>query len=400
MIKNIKDKKVILRVDFNVPLDSSGQITDDTRIRAALPTIRTLLDRGAAVIILSHLGRPLKDLHQDGTIKKEKYSLRHIVSRLSELTGTEVNFVADTIGVQVDQALDRLHPGEILLLENTRFYAEEKQGDADFAKALARLGDVYINDAFGTAHRAHASTAIIAQYFDADHKGFGQLMEREIHMADKLLYSHRHPFISILGGAKVSDKILLIKELIPLTDIFIVGGAMAFTFIQAQGGEVGNSLIEQDQLLIAQELMSYAQSRQTQFLLPKDVLAADRFSADADTRVCPAGRIPKNYMGLDIGPASIEYFSLAIAKANSILWNGPMGVFEIEKFARGTWEIAKAVAAQTEKGAFTLVGGGDSVAALKKTGLQDHVSFVSTGGGAMLSYLEGKELPAIAAIKD
>jgi len=400
MLQQLKGKKALVRVDFNVPINANGEITDDTRIRMALATVRYLLDDGAAVILMSHLGRPLKKLLPDGSIDRKKFSLRPVAKHLSGLLGQEVGFVEDCIGDTVRQAVDRLEPGQILLLENTRFYAEETKGDPDFAKKLAALGDVFINDAFGAAHREHASTATVARYFDQRHKNFGFLMDKELKNARHLMEEGRRPLVAIVGGAKVSDKIGLLDALIQKADDIIIGGAMAYTFFRATGGQTGNSLVEEDKLDLARQLLEQARQAGVRIHLPVDSIAAASFSADADYKVTPSDQIPDQWMGLDIGPDATKAFSAVIAGAGSILWNGPMGVFEMPAFATGTMAIARAVAdATTDHGAFSLVGGGDSVAAVNQSGLDDRISFISTGGGAMLELLEGKELPGVAAIR-
>lgn len=391
--------KVLVRVDFNVPLNSDHQVTDDTRIRAAVPTIRKLLESGAAIILMSHLGRPQKKRKEDGSIDRENLTLRHIVPTLEEQVGVEVKFVADTVGEEAQKAVAELEPGEILLLENTRFYKEEEAGDEAFAKQLADLADIYINDAFGTAHRAHASTTVVARYFDAEHKGFGLLMQREIENATKVLDNPTTPVTAIVGGAKVSDKIQLLDRLMGLANNILIGGAMAYTFWKAKGGEVGNSLIEEDKLELARELLKKAETKGVQIVLPKDSIVAEAFNNDAEHRVAPSDEVPEGWMGLDIGPAARAEFESVITQSKTILWNGPMGVFEMANFAEGTKSVAESVAKATQKGAFSLVGGGDSVAAVNQMGLSEEVSFVSTGGGAMLEFLEGKELPGVKAIK-
>ncbi|MFN8244164.1 MAG: phosphoglycerate kinase [Ferruginibacter sp.] len=392
---NFKGKKALVRVDFNVPLDDQFNITDDTRMRATLPTINKILADGGSVILMSHLGRP-----KDGPT--DKYSLKHLIKHLYELLGSQphVYFADDCIGEQASLTASMLKGGEVLLLENLRFYKEEEKGDAAFAEKLSKLGDVYVNDAFGTAHRAHASTAVIAQFFPAGNKMFGLLMEAEVTNAEKVLHNAEKPFTAIMGGAKVSDKILLIENLLQRADNIIIGGGMAYTFWKAQGKIVGNSLVEEDRLALAVELLQKAKDKGVNICLPMDSTIADKFAADATTTNCESYGIPDGWMGLDIGKKAIADFSEVIMKSKTILWNGPMGVFEMEKFQEGTKAIARAVAAATEKGAFSLVGGGDSVAAVNQFGLADKVSYVSTGGGAMLEYFEGKELPGIKAIKE
>jgi len=386
-------KKALIRVDFNVPLDADFNITDDTRIRAALPTIRKVLAGGGSAIIMSHLGRP-----KNGP--EDKYSLRHLVPHLSALLGTQVRFVSDCVGADALAQTRQLGPGEVALLENVRFYKEETYGDEFFAGRLAEHGDVYINDAFGTAHRAHASTAIIARFFPHT-KMFGYLMEAEILNIDKVLRHPNPPVTAIVGGAKVSSKIAIIENLMQRVNHIIVGGGMAFTFVRAMGGNTGASLVEADKLETAAELLKKAKSAGVKIHLPTDCVAADKFANDAHTMQVPIGQIPDGYMGLDVGPESVALFNDVIGQSKTILWNGPMGVFEMENFAHGTIAIAKELARVTaENGCFTLVGGGDSVAAVNQFGLASQVSYVSTGGGAMLEYLEGLELPGIKAIRE
>lgn len=399
MIENYRGKRVLVRVDFNVPLDANQNITDDTRIQAALPTLLELKEGGARIIIMSHLGRPQKKKNSDGSLNVTKFTLANLVDHLSNLTNTKVTFASGTIDSDAQQKAADLNDGEILLLENTRFFAQESNGDEHFARSLADLGDFYVNDAFGTAHRAHASTATIANFFATDKKGFGLLMEREINNASMILEEHQHPFVCILGGAKVTDKIGLIEKLLPIADTFIIGGAMAFTFIKAMGGQIGKSLVENDKLDLANSLLKMAAENNTKLLLPIDAIAADKFSEEAKIETHKIDQIPEDMMGLDIGPASIELFRDALQGSKTILWNGPMGVFELDSFAEGTKKIAVSVAEATKQGAYSLVGGGDSVAAINKMKLSDEVSFVSTGGGAMLEFLEGKQLPGIQAIK-
>ncbi|QNN43052.1 phosphoglycerate kinase [Pedobacter roseus] len=388
---DFKDKKALIRVDFNVPLDDEFNITDDKRIRAALPTISKILKDGGSVILMSHLGRP-----KDGPT--DKYSLKHILTDLSALVGVEVKFADDCIGESaVNQAAD-LKPGEVLLLENLRFYKEEEKGDVAFAEKLSKLGDVYVNDAFGTAHRAHASTSIIAQFFP-EAKYFGYLMASEVENAEKILNHAERPFTAIMGGAKVSDKILLIEKLLDKVDNLIIGGGMAYTFAKAQGGEIGTSLLEADKQELSLELIEKAKAKGVNLILPVDTVIADRFANDADKKDVTSGEIPADWMGLDIGPKSVALFQDVIKNSKTLLWNGPMGVFEMESFQVGTKAVAEAVVAATkDNGAFSLIGGGDSAAAIAKFGLEDEVSYVSTGGGALLEYMEGKELPGVKAI--
>jgi phosphoglycerate kinase len=393
---NFAGQKALVRVDFNVPLDKkTGAITDDTRIRATLPTIKKILADGGSAILMSHLGRP-----KDGP--EEKSSLKQLVPHLQELLGadTHVFFANDCIGEQASLTASILKPGEVLLLENLRFYKEEEKGDVAFAEKLSKLGDVYVNDAFGTAHRAHASTAVIAQFFPGDKKLFGLVMEGEVIAAEKVLHNSEKPFVAIIGGAKVSDKILIIENLLQRATDVIIGGGMAYTFMKARGGKIGNSLCEDDRLETAVELLKKATEKGVSIHLPEDSVIADKFAADAETRVSPSDAIPDGWLGLDIGPKAAGIFSEVIRKSKTILWNGPMGVFEWEKFQAGTKAIADAVAESTEHGAYSLVGGGDSVAAVNQFGYTDKVSYVSTGGGAMLEFFEGKELPGIAAIKN
>lgn len=387
-------QKALIRVDFNVPLDKQTQaITDDTRMRAAVPTIQKILADGGSVILMSHLGRP-----KEGP--EAKYSLNHIVAHLGKLLGgAPVHFADDCIGQQALDKAAALKAGEVLLLENLRFYKEEEKGDAAFAEKLSKLGDVYVNDAFGTAHRAHASTAIIAQFFAADKRMFGLLMEGEVESAERVLHKAERPFTAIIGGAKVSDKILIIENLLERATDIIIGGGMAYTFMKAQGGKIGNSLCEEDRLDTATSLLQKAAAKGVNIHLPADSILADKFAADANTSTAPSNAVPDGWMGLDIGPAACEQFANVIKRSKTILWNGPMGVFEMEKFQHGTKVIATAVAEATQGGAFSLVGGGDSVAAVNQFGFADKVSYVSTGGGAMLEYFEGKVLPGIAAVK-
>jgi len=385
-------KRVLLRVDFNVPLDDKLQITDDSRIRAAVKTIQKIRNGGGRVILLSHLGRP-----KNGA--ENKFSLRHLLGHISELLGTKVKFAEDCIGPKAKAVVDRMKDGDVVLLENLRFYKEEEAGDEFFAGQLAENGDVYVNDAFGTAHRAHASTAVISRFFPTD-KLFGYLMEDEVKNIDKVLRSAATPITAIIGGSKVSGKIAIIENLMDVAQNILIGGAMAFTFIKAQQGKVGNSLVEEDKLETAIDLIALARNKNVNLYLPTDAIIADAFSNDANRKESGIASIPAGWMGLDIGPKTIAHYREIILMSKTVLWNGPMGVFEMEHFAHGTSEVAKALAEATAtKGAFTLVGGGDSVAAVNQFGLADKVSYVSTGGGAMLEYLEGVELPGIAAIR-
>ncbi len=397
---NVGGKKVLLRVDFNVPLDENKKVTDDTRIARATPTITYLLEQGAAVILMSHLGRPQKEKLEDGSIDYDKFSLAPIVETLEDRIGCQVTFVEDTIGEKARDAAAKLEPGEVLLLENTRFYSGEEKGDGDLAEGMAKLADIYVNDAFGAAHREHASTATVAKHFDASRKAFGFLMEAEVEGASKLLESPDRPVTAIVGGAKVSDKILLLEKLLDFADNVIIGGAMAYTFSLAKGGKVGNSLVEKDKTDTALRLLKKAETTNTKIYLPVDTVVGKDFANETPSQIVKAGEIGDEWEGLDIGPDSISLFSEVIANSKSILWNGPMGVFEMANFAKGTNAIAKAVANATkDKGAYSLIGGGDSVSAINQAGLADDVSFVSTGGGAMLELLEGKELPGLRAIR-
>lgn len=389
---NFKGRKALIRVDFNVPLDKKTfAITDDTRIKAAVPTIKKILGDGGSVILMSHLGRP-----KEGP--EDKSSLKHLVSHIAELLGTNVQFANNCIGKEAVDKAAALKPGEVLLLENLRFYKEEEKGDAGFAEKLSKLGDVYVNDAFGTAHRAHASTAVIAQFFPRDKRMFGLLMESEVSSAEKVMNNAEKPFVAIIGGAKVSDKILIIENLLERATDIIIGGGMAYTFEKAQGGKIGNSLCEDDRLDTARELLKKAEAKGVCLHFPSDSVIADKFDAAALTSNAPSNNIPDGWMGLDVGPNACEQFINVIKRSKTILWNGPMGVFEMEKFQHGTKCIAMAVAEATQDGAFSLVGGGDSVAAVNQFGYSNQVSYVSTGGGAMLEFFEGKELPGIAAI--
>ncbi|MCA0399125.1 MAG: phosphoglycerate kinase [Bacteroidetes bacterium] len=386
-------EKALVRVDFNVPLNDKFEITDDTRMRAALPTIQKILKDGGKVILMSHLGRP-----KDGPT--DKYSLKHLVKHLADLLpGVKVHFAEDCIGEKASTAANSLGNGEVLLLENLRFYKEEEKGDKAFAEKLSKLGDVYVNDAFGTAHRAHASTAVIAEFFPKNKRMFGLLMEGEVASAEKVLHQAAKPFTAIIGGAKVSDKILIIENLLEKATDIIIGGGMAYTFMKAQGGKIGKSLCEEDRLDTATDLLKKAAAKGVNIHLPADSIIADNFSNDANTSAAPSNAIPDGWMGLDIGPMAADEFSNVLKRSKTILWNGPMGVFEMSKFQHGTRKVAEAVAAATATGAFSLVGGGDSVAAVNQFGFADKVSYVSTGGGAMLEYFEGKELPGIAAVK-
>ncbi len=386
--------KALVRVDFNVPLDEQFHVTDDTRMTAALPTIRKILADGGSVILMSHLGRP-----KDGPT--DKYSLKHLLPHLQELlgAGVELQFADDCVGDVATRKAAGLQPGQVLLLENLRFYKEEEKGDRGFAEKLSKLGDVYVNDAFGTAHRAHASTAVIADFFPAGKKFFGLLMEGEVASAEKVLHKAEKPFVAIIGGAKVSDKILIIENLLERATDIIIGGGMAYTFCKAKGGQIGNSLCEEDRLQTALDILEKAEKKGVSIHLPPDSVIADKFDAHANTSTAPSNHIPEGWMGLDIGENACSQFANVIHKSKTILWNGPMGVFEMHNFQHGTKAIAKAIAEATKNGAFSLVGGGDSVSAVNQFGFSDDVSYVSTGGGAMLEFFEGKELPGIAAIK-
>ncbi|MFM6983769.1 MAG: phosphoglycerate kinase [Chitinophagaceae bacterium] len=387
---NFKNEKVLVRVDFNVPLNAEFSITDDSRISATVPTIKKILNDGGACILMSHLGRP-----KEGPA--EKYSLKHIVNRVSELTGAKVHFAPDCIGEDAAQLAANLQAGEILLLENLRFYKEEEKGDVAFAEKLSKLGTFYVNDAFGTAHRAHASTAVIAQFFNGK-KCFGFVMAGEIANAMKVLDNPARPFTAIVGGAKVSDKLLIIENLMNLADNIIIGGGMAYTFAKAIGGQIGKSLCEEDRMPLTLELIEKAKAKGVKLLLPSDSVVADNFANDANTAICSNDAIEANYMGLDIGPDATKVFCDTIRNSKTVLWNGPMGVFEMSSFEAGTKAVAQAVADVAQAGGFSLIGGGDSAAAIHKFHLADKVSYVSTGGGALLEYFEGKELPGIKAV--
>jgi len=389
---NFKGQKALIRVDFNVPLNDKFEITDDTRMRAAIPTIKKILgDRGMA-ILMSHLGRP-----KEGPA--DKYSLKHLIKHLNKLLGgAPVLFANDCIGEQAGLTASMMRPGEVLLLENLRFYKEEEKGDEKFAEKLSKLGDVWVNDAFGTAHRAHASTAVIAKFFPQEKRMFGLLMEGEVASAEKVLHQAEKPFVAIIGGAKVSDKILIIENLLERATDIIIGGGMAYTFMKAEEGKIGNSLCETDRVGTALEILKKAEQKGVCIHLPSDSVIADKFAADAQTSMSPSNNIPDGWMGLDIGPNACEQFSNVIKHSKTILWNGPMGVFEMHNFQHGTKAIAVAIAEATQKGSFSLVGGGDSVAAVNQFGFAEKVSYVSTGGGAMLEYFEGKVLPGIAAV--
>lgn len=386
---NFKDKKALIRVDFNVPLDEHMNVTDNSRIVAAKATITKILEDGGSCILMSHLGRP------NGV--QDEFSMKHILKDVEKVIGVHTFFVSDCIGEEAEKAADNLKPGQVLLLENLRFHKEEESGDKNFAKQLSKLGDIYVNDAFGTAHRAHASTAVIAQFFP-NQKSFGYLLEEEINSIKKVMETGEKPVLAILGGAKVSSKITIIENILDKIDHLIIGGGMTFTFVKAQGGQVGNSICEDDKMELALEILEQARKKNVKVHLPVDVVAANAFSNTAETQIVKVAHIPEGWMGLDAGPQSIQNFHDVVLQCKTILWNGPLGVFEMENFANGTIELGKSIAEATENGAFSLVGGGDSVAAVKQFGFENKVSYVSTGGGAMLESLEGKTLPGIAAI--
>ncbi len=389
---NFSNKKAIIRVDFNVPLNDQFQVTDDNRIVAAKPTIDKIVNDGGVAILMSHLGRP-----KNGP--EDKFSLKHIVSKVEEVLGRKVTFINDSVGADVEKVVADAKAGEVILLENLRFYKEEEAGDETFAEKLSKLGDVYVNDAFGTAHRAHASTTIVAKFFPND-KLFGSLLAKEIESIDKVLNSTEKPVTAVLGGSKVSSKITIIENILDKVDHMIIGGGMMFTFIKAQGGKIGSSLVEDDKMELALEILEKAKAKNVQIHIPVDVVAPDAFSNDANTKIVPANDIPDGWQGLDVGPKTLEQLNKVIMDSKIILWNGPLGVFEMEKFAAGTITLGNFIADATEAGTFSLVGGGDSVAAVKQFDLDDKVSYVSTGGGAMLEMLEGQTLPGIAAILD
>jgi len=389
---SLKGKKVLIRVDFNVPLDKNFNITDDSRIKAALPTIKKVIKDGGKAIIMSHLGRPKNGF-------EEKFSLKHVIKHLSNLLETEVDFSIDCIGENTLTNISKMKNGEVLVLENLRFYSQEKTGDNKFSKQLARLGDVYVNDAFGTAHRSHASTSIIANYFP-NNKYFGLLLSSEINSLETALKNPKRPFTAIIGGAKITGKIDVITSLFDKVDNLIIGGAMAYTFAKAMGGNVGNSLVENDKVSLAKNLINDAKKKGVQLLLPSDSVNANEFNNNAIIKHSEIANIPDGFIGLDIGNDSIAHFSKVILNSKTIIWNGPMGVFEMDNFSNGTKKIGEAICKATQNGAFSLVGGGDSVAAVKKFGFTEKVSYISTGGGAMLEYLEGKQLPAVTAIQN
>ncbi|MEM8968643.1 MAG: phosphoglycerate kinase [Bacteroidota bacterium] len=389
---NFSGKKALVRVDFNVPLDKQYNITDNTRMRAAVPTLKKILSDGGAAILMSHLGRP-----KEGS--EEKFSLKHLVTHLSELLdGASVHFASDCVGEEAKSKADDLPMGEVLLLENTRFHKGETKGDEELAKQMAELGDVYVNDAFGSAHRAHSSTTVVAQYFDE--KASGYVMQAELDNAQKLLESAEQPYVAIMGGAKISDKIGVIENLLDKVDDLIIGGGMSYTFFKAMGGKIGSSLVEEDKLGLANELIQKAKAKSVNLHLPIDSVVADKFDNEANTKVTNNHAIEDGWMGLDIGPEARQVFADVITRSKTILWNGPMGVFEMENFAEGTKQIAEAVVQATKRGAFSLIGGGDSAAAVNTLGYGDDVSYVSTGGGALLEYMEGKELPGVKALNE
>lgn len=394
----VKGKVVLLRVDFNVPINSAGEITDENRIEKSIPTIQNLLDQGAKLVIMSHLGRPLKELLPNGDINLIKFSLKPVAENLQKRLKNKVQFSTDCGGPETQRLIQHLKEGEALLLENTRFNKGEEKGDVSWAESLSKLGSFYINDAFGAAHREHATTATIARFFDKDHKAFGLLMDEELEHSKKITESPEHPLTAIIGGAKVSDKIELISNLIDLCDTILIGGGMAYTFFAAQGYHIGTSLCELDKLELAKSLIQKAHDRKVKLILPLDSVTGSSFSNESTIGVTPDVNIPDQCMGLDIGPKTIKLFSKIIHESKTIVWNGPMGVFEMSNFEQGTKSIALAVAEATYKGCFSLIGGGDSVAAINKYHLEDDVSYVSTGGGAMLELLEGKTLPGVAAI--
>lgn len=389
---NFENKRALIRVDFNVPLNDAFELTDDTRIRAAAPTIKQILEKGGSVILMSHLGRP-----KEGPTNK--YSLKHIVSTVSKLTGAEVMFADDCIGADAFAKSTALKPGQVLLLENLRFYKEEEKGDIAFAEKLSKHGDIYVNDAFGTAHRAHASTAVIAQFFAADAKCFGYVMAGEVASIDKVINGAEAPFTAIVGGAKVSDKILIIEQLMNKANNILIGGGMAFTFVKAMGGTIGKSLCEDDKLELAKELLVKAKAKGVNLYIPADAVIADNFANDANIKESNINTIPDGWMGLDISGETVKTYSDVIKNSKTILWNGPMGVFEMSSFENGTKQVALAIAEATKKGAFSLIGGGDSVAAINKYNLSSQVSYVSTGGGALLEYIEQGSLPGVRAVE-
>lgn len=387
---NFKGKKALVRVDFNVPLDDQFNVTDDTRITSAMKTVKKILNDGGSAILMSHLGRP-----KEGPT--DKFSLKHIITDLENAVGTKVQFTNDCIGDEAGKLAANLKEGEVLLLENLRFYKEEEEGNEEFAQKLAKLGDIYVNDAFGTAHRAHASTAVIAQFFDE--KVAGYLMQSELENADKVIENPTAPYTAVMGGAKISDKILIIDKLLDRVDNLIIGGGMSYTFAKAQGGEIGNSLLEADKMELALQLIEKAKKNGVKLILPVDTVTSKAFANDAEQSLATSGQIPEGWMGLDIGPETRELFAEIIKNSKTVLWNGPMGVFEMSSFEAGTQAVAEAVVEATQNGAFSLIGGGDSAAAINKFGYGDQVSYVSTGGGALLEYMEGKTLPGVKALE-
>ncbi len=396
---NFEGKKVLVRVDFNVPLDENGTITDDTRMRRALPTLKHILDAGGSLIIMSHLGRPQKKKTAEGEIDVQRFTLKHLVDHLEELLELHVEFIDDPISSAAKEVCSSLQRGEIVLLENTRFHSGESSGDEELAKNFAALGDIYVNDAFGTAHRAHASTTTVAKFFTKEHKAFGFLMADELFNGNKMMTEAEQPVTAILGGAKVSDKIQLIENLMNFADNILIGGGMSYTFYKSLGYSVGNSICEDEFIPLATALLEKAASTNTKIYLPEDINAADKFDNDAATKIVSKDKIPANWQGLDIGPKTMEIYKDVLLNSKSILWNGPVGVFEMPSFAKGTNSLAESIAEATENGAYSLIGGGDSVSAIAEAGLTEKMSFISTGGGAMLELLEGKTLPGVAAIE-
>ena len=398
MKSNFKNEKVLVRVDFNVPLTPDNKVADDTRIRKALPTLKHILKHGGSLILMSHLGRPLRKTGEDGKILVDKFTLKNIIPVLEKLIGLPVDFARDCIGQEAEEKAARLKPGEILLLENLRFHKEETAGDEEFARKLASLGSYYVFDAFGTAHRKHASTYTITRFFDRDHRDLGLLVREELENANRLLDNPERPFTSIIGGAKVSDKIKLLDRLIEISDNILIGGGMAYTFIKAAGGEIGLSLFEEDYVQMARDIMEKAAANGVNLMLPEDSVISDRFSESGNIKTVDSMHIPPDWMAMDIGEKTIKQYTDVILKSKSIMWNGPLGVFEMKPFSKGTFKIAEAIAEATGRGAFSLIGGGDSVSAINKAGLADKVSFISTGGGAMLKYIESRSLPCIDAV--
>ncbi len=396
MITNVEGKRVLVRVDYNVPLNEHFEITDTTRIDRSLPTLRKLLEMGGSLILMAHFGRPQKKRKEDGSIDKTRFTLKHVVPYLSQKLDVQVTFINDCIGENALRATQNMSPGEVILLENTRFYKEEKDGDLEFAAKLSKHGDIYINDAFGAAHRAHASTATVARFFKKENRSFGLLMEAEMDNAQKVMKSPARPCVAIFGGAKVSDKIQLISRFMDFADTIVIGGGMSYTFFKYKEGNIGNSLCEDSHIELAGDLLDKASDYNVEFILPEDSVIADDFKPNANTKIVDSMNIPDGWMGLDVGPMAIQKIKKAIEGAGTIIWNGPLGVFEMEAFAHGSMEIAKAIA---QCNAYSLVGGGDSVAAVKASGVSDQISFISTGGGAMLEFLEGKKLPGIQAIE-